>query len=77
MVYAADWAAVAIPIPKHKVVLGTVQVQRYLAVPLKNGKNEYDYQGSDTVACVHSIFPQMGYNPCWYVEKHREQRENL
>jgi hypothetical protein len=28
------------------------------------------------VTCVHSLFPHMGYQPCWYLSRHSEQRTN-
>ncbi len=44
---------------------------RVLAIPEKNGKTEYQVDAlnpEQTVTCVHSLFPHMGYSPCWYVK---------
>ncbi len=53
---------------------GTVEVRRYYAVHLKNQKIEYLPDETDTETCVHSLFPHLDHNPCWYVMRHREQR---
>ena len=55
--------------------LGTVQVQPYYAVREKNGKIEYDFNvPAEMQTCTRSLFPHMGYSPCWYVERHRQKR---
>jgi hypothetical protein len=77
LVYLGDYVSVRFPIPKSRVVYGTIQVNDYLAVPLKNGKEEFDFVGSEQITCAHSLFPQMGYAPCWWLNRHREKREQL
>ncbi len=56
---------------------GSVTVQTYYAVPKKNGKTEFMLLEPRNVPCVHSIFPHLGYSPCWYVARHSERRENI
>jgi hypothetical protein len=49
---------------------------RVLAIPEKNGKTEYEVDALNpqlTVTCVHSLFPHMGYSPCWYVKPRLNQ----
>ena len=46
-----------------------VTVSRYLTVPLKGNKKEFDYQGTLDVPCSVSIFPQVGQTPCWELRK--------
>lgn len=48
---------------------GQVAVHRYVTVPLKGGKKEYDYLGSIAVSCSRSIFPQSGENSCWLLRR--------
>ena len=47
-----------------------VQVDRFMVTPLKGGKAEYDFLDRGDVQCARSIFPQMGYSPCWWVRQH-------
>jgi hypothetical protein len=51
---------------------GSVRVQPLLAIPLKNGKTEYEFdsqQPASTVTCVHSLFGHDGYGACWKVKR--------
>lgn len=56
---------------------GTVQVKPYYAVKLKDGKTEFMFDQPQNETCSHSLFPQLGYRPCWYVEKHKEKRIDM
>jgi hypothetical protein len=47
--------------------LDTVTV--YYATRLKNGKTEVFYGSPGTEVCSRSLFPHMGYHPCWYVRR--------
>jgi hypothetical protein len=55
----------------------TVTVTRYIAVPLKGNKTEYDDQGTLEVACAKALLPQAGLSPCWWLRRHPEQRTDL
>lgn len=57
--------------------LDQVTVNRYLAVPLKGNKTEFDFQGSQPLACARAIFPQAGWSPCWYLRRHANQAVQL
>jgi hypothetical protein len=57
--------------------LGAVKVDRYYAIPQKDGKTEFVSAGSETQACVQSLLPPVGYMPCWYVNRHRQKRINM
>jgi hypothetical protein len=46
-----------------------VRVTRYLTVPLKGNKTEFDYQGTLDVPCSQSLFSQGGESPCWQLRK--------
>jgi len=69
VVYLVDWAILRIRIARG-TAYGTVQVDQYLSTPLKGNKDEYDYLGTTSVPCSHSIFPH-GAAPCWWVERHK------
>lgn len=74
LVYVVDYASVRIPIPKGRAVLSTVLVRPYYDVGLKSGKSEFYFLDPKKQTCVNSLFPQLGYPPCWYLRKHTHQR---
>jgi hypothetical protein len=55
----------------------TVTVNRYMGIPLKGQKEEYDYLGEFTVPCSNTLFPQGGDDPCWHLRRNPNQWENL
>jgi len=73
LLYAGDYAAVRF----RRNPTGTVQVQPYYAVPLKDGKTEFMFLDPQNEVCVHSLFPHLGYRPCWYVSRHRNKPINV
>jgi hypothetical protein len=56
---------------------GSVVVDHYYAVGEKSGKTEYMFDPPQAQPCSHSLFPQSGYQPCWYLTRHPEQRTNV
>lgn len=71
VLYVVDYVSVRLQGQKG---LGTVQVSHYYAVPQKNNRVEFYYGDSAAEECVHSLFPHLGDNPCWYVNRHKEER---
>ena len=53
-----------------------VTVSRFLSVPLKGQKTEYDFLGTANVPCAVALFPQSGEAPCWYLQTHPNQWDN-
>jgi hypothetical protein len=74
MVYAADYLVVRYRVAKKRNAFGVVQVDRYYAIHKKGGKIEFNYDGTETQTCVHSVFPHLGYSPCWYAAGRTEKR---
>jgi len=73
IVYVGDWVVFRLrgsPISK-------VTVSRYLTVPLKGRKLEYDYLGTTDVPCSVSLFSQAGRSPCWQLRRNTSQTEKL
>lgn len=56
---------------------GSVTLDTYYTVKLKNGKTEFDYGGQQDVECVRALFPHYGDGPCWYVAREKEQRIDI
>ena len=76
--YAGDYAVVRLreSYPRLGNAFGSVQVVRLLAIPLKNGRTEYELDAlrpEATVTCVRALFPHLGYQPCWYVRRQSQK----
>ena len=74
LVYAGDYASVRIPIPKRRAAYGSVTVRAYYDVALKSGKSDLYFLDPQKETCVNSLFPHLGYKPCWYLRKHTHPR---
>ncbi len=72
-VYGGDWALFRL----RGSPLAKVTVNRYLTVPLKGNKQEFDYLGTLDVPCSVSLFPQAGQSPCWHLRRNPTQNVNL
>jgi len=68
ILYAGDYLSVRFRIPNREP-LGSVKIQRYYAVRLKDRKTEYYFLDPEDQPCVHSLFPHFGCGPCWYVSR--------
>ena len=77
LTYAGDYISLRYKIPGNREQFGTVSVQSYYAVGEKNGNTEYDFNDPENETCVNSIFPHLGYQPCWYVRRHAQNRINV
>ena len=78
IVYAGDYALVRLRVanPKMGNAFDSVQVVRLLAIPLKNGRVDYELDATQpeaTVTCVRALFPHVGYQPCWYVRRQSQK----
>ena len=67
--YVADWIAFRLQGSPQS----TVTVSRTLVVPLKNNKEEYDYEGTFDEPCSISLFPQAGLSPCWELRRNTNE----
>jgi len=72
--YAGDYLSARYRIPGNRQTLGSVEVQTFYAVRQKDGRIEYVVGDSDTQTCIRSLFPQLGYTPCWYLSRHAIRR---
>ena len=76
LTYACDYLSIAYRIPNGRVQFGSIEVQKLLAVPQKDHKTEYIADPPQAQQCVHSLFPQLGLTPCWYLARHAMQQVN-
>jgi hypothetical protein len=73
LLYGVDFLSLHLAIPRRDKT-DSITVHTYYSVKLKNGRTEYDDGGDQIVTCSNSVFPQMGFAPCWYVRCHPTQQ---
>jgi hypothetical protein len=76
VVYVCDYGVFRYRSSKGRA-FGQVTVITYYAVGEKGNKTEYIFNSPQAVTCVNSIFPHGGYAPCWYLQRHKEQRTDI
>jgi hypothetical protein len=69
ILYAGDYIALKL----RPTQLGSVQTRTSYAVAQKNKKTEYYFNPPENETCTHSLFPQLGYSPCWYLARHKDK----
>jgi hypothetical protein len=74
VLYAGDYVSARYRIPNNRKSLGSVQVSTLYAVRQKSGRIEYSVGDTATEPCVRSLFPHLGYVPCWYLSSHATKR---
>ena len=72
-VYLGDWAVFRL----RGAPISKVTINRYMTIPLKNKKKEFDYLGTMDVPCSVSLFPQDGQSPCWQLRRSASQSVNM
>jgi hypothetical protein len=72
LTYGGDWAVYKLRgSPRSKVT-----INRYVTIPLKGNKQEFDYLGSIDAPCSVSVFSQAGQDPCWQLRRNTNQGMN-
>jgi hypothetical protein len=74
LLYVGDWAVLRMRVSRG-TAFEVVQVNQFLATPLKGNKVEYDLMGTVPMTCSRSIFPQQGTPACWWLKRHTSQWE--
>jgi hypothetical protein len=77
LAYAVDYAVFRYRVTANRQPFGQITVTRYDAVPQKNGKTQFIFYPPEAQTCVHALFPRAGYVPCWYLQRHTEQRTDF
>jgi len=75
--YTVDYAVFRYRVAAHRQAFGQVTVTNYDAVQQKSGKTEFLFDPPQAETCVNALFPHDGYTPCWYLQRHTEQRTNI
>jgi len=77
LIYIGDYAVFRFRLAANRNPYGSVTVDRYYAVPQKNGKTEFLFDPPTPQTCIHALFSHQGYAPCWYLARHTEQRTDM
>jgi hypothetical protein len=77
LIYAGDFLLLRYRIATNHGPFGTDTVRTYYAVPQKNHKTEFLFDEPQDETCVHSLFPHLGDEPCWYLSTHKDQRIDI
>jgi len=75
--YAMDYVVFRYRVTANRQPFGQITVTRYDAVPQKNGKTQFIFNPPEAQTCVHALFPRAGFTPCWYLQRHTEQRTDF
>jgi hypothetical protein len=75
LVYLADftWYELRLHFSKLGPAGGSVHRIRLLVIPNKGNRATFELDQvhpEEDVPCSHSLFPQGGTRPCWYVTRH-------
>lgn len=73
LVYGGDWLLLRYKVERNQGGLGMVVVNHSYAIGEKGKKTEYIPIGQENRICVASLFPHLGYSPCWYVRRHADE----
>jgi hypothetical protein len=67
--YGCDYLWVRYKVVNPKAGDAFSSVTFYDSTTMKNGKVEVFYDQPQTMACVQSMFPHFGDQPCWYASR--------
>jgi len=77
LAYCLDYAIFRIREATSHDAYGSVTVNHYYAVLLKNGKTQFIFAPPQAQTCVNALFPHVGWLPCWYLRRHPDQRTDI
>lgn len=77
LIFMADLAIFRLRLGTNRNPYGSVIVSHYYAVLLKNGKTQFIFDPPQPWRCVNALLPHEGSWPCWYLQKHPEQRTDI
>ena len=77
LAYGADYAVFRYRVSTNRQPFGQVTVTTYDAVAQKSGKTQFIFNPPEVQTCANALFPREGYPPCWYLQRHSEQRTDI
>jgi hypothetical protein len=75
--YTVDYAVFRYRVSTNRQPFGQITVTTYDAVEQKSGRTQFIFNPPEAQTCVHALFPRAGYVPCWYLQRHTEQRTDI
>jgi len=75
--YGADYCVFRYRLATKRQPFGSVAVEHYYSVAHKDGKAELIFDPPVQQTCVHSLFPHAGSPPCWFLNRHAEQKTDI
>jgi len=75
--WTVDWLLLKRKIAQDNGAYGQVEVHRRFAIHLKNKRVEEHTQKPHMEECVRSLFPHYDETPCWYLEGHANQLDDV
>jgi hypothetical protein len=75
--YTVDFIVFRSRVSANRQPFGQVTVMPYYAVPQKSGRTQFIFNPPEARTCAHALFPRGGYQPCWYLQRHTEQRTDI
>jgi hypothetical protein len=77
LAYTVDYAVFRYRVSANRQPFGQITVTTYDAIEQKSGKTQFIFNPPQAQTCVHALFPRAGYVPCWYLQRHTEQRTDI
>jgi hypothetical protein len=68
--YVGDYLALRYRIARGGTTAAMQTVTVLYGTPLKNGQVSIFWDQPQSETCARSIFPHLGYPPCWYAKRH-------
>jgi hypothetical protein len=66
--YSGDYVVIKIRAAKSpSEAFSVITYRPTMAIPHKDGRQEFAFGDPTTETCANSLFPHFGYRPCWYV----------
>jgi hypothetical protein len=77
LAYAVDYAIFRYRVSTDRQPFAQITVTSYDAIPQKSGRTQFIFHPPAPQTCVNALFPRAGYVPCWYLQRHTEQRTDF
>lgn len=69
--YLADYVLLRLRMA-HPAATNPIEVLNFqptYAVARKDCQAEFDFGATEQRTCIDTLFPHLGYSPCWYVKR--------
>jgi YD repeat-containing protein len=77
LAYALDYVIFNHRLTTNHQPFGQITVTTYDAIAQKSGRTQFIFNPPEVQTCVNALFPRQGYVPCWYLQRHAEQRIDM